>query len=64
MTTIHIVQKDDTIRSIAEQYNISITRLESDNDLSPNQTLVEGQSILIAYPDKLILLKKAIRYLA
>lgn len=52
MTKLHFVQKGDTISSIADQYNISITRLESDNDLSPNQSLVEGQLLIIAYPER------------
>jgi len=48
--TIHTVKQGDTIGSIAATYNVPSTRLEIDNNLSPNQSLNIGRAIMITYP--------------
>ena len=58
MTQIYYVQDGDTITAIANKYNISKAKLERDNDLSPNQTLVVGQTLIIAYPEKTYIIKQ------
>jgi spore germination protein len=47
---IHVVQPGETITSIANQYGVSVERLILDNDISNPNTLIVGQSIVIAYP--------------
>lgn len=47
---IYIVQKGDTIDSIAEKYNVTVTKLIRDNDLNNPNNLVIGQTIVIAHP--------------
>ncbi|MGB8455557.1 MAG: LysM peptidoglycan-binding domain-containing protein [Anaerocolumna sp.] len=54
---IHTVQKEDTVNSIAEKYNIPVSRLEKDNDLAPYSTLSEGQALMITYPTKTYIVK-------
>lgn len=49
---IHVVQPGDTIDSIADQYKMSVTRLIQDNGLINPNSLVIGQTIVIAYPEK------------
>ncbi len=48
---IHVVQLGDTIQSIADAYGISDSKLVLDNGLNPMNSLVPGQSIVIAYPE-------------
>lgn len=52
MLILHKVQKGDTINTIAQQYNISVQRLTEDNELNPNDTLINGQILAIAYPEQ------------
>lgn len=49
---IHIVQSGDTIDTIAEQYNISAAKIIIDNEIPEPYTLVQGQSIVIVYPEQ------------
>ncbi len=49
---IHIVQKGETIESIADKYGIPVNRLIEDNGLPNPRNLVVGQSIVIAYPEQ------------
>jgi spore germination protein len=49
---IHVVQQEDTIVSIAEKYGVTVERLILDNGLDPSVELVNGQTIVIAYPTK------------
>ena len=49
---IYVVQSGDTINSIAEQYGISVERLISDNGLINPNALVQGQAIVILYPQR------------
>jgi spore germination protein len=49
---IHVVQPNETVYTIAQQYNISPGRLEQDNNLSINNILNVGQALMIAYPEK------------
>jgi spore germination protein len=50
MLILHKVRPEDTISSIAEQYNIPIHILLQENDLSQNSVLNEGEIITITYP--------------
>ncbi|BCN29715.1 glycosyl hydrolase family 18 protein [Anaeromicropila herbilytica] len=56
--TIHVVKKGDTIQSIASQYKVSPTRLAQDNMLDPNQPLVEGQTVVILFPEQIHIVKE------
>lgn len=47
---IHVVQLGDTLTSIAESYGISIDSLIVNNGLENPNDLVEGQCIVIVYP--------------
>jgi len=48
---IYIVQVGDTIDIIAEKYGASVERLIQDNDITNPDSLVPGQTIVIAYPE-------------
>ena len=48
--TIHIVAPGDSIYSIAVRYGVSMSRLMEDNGLSPAQTLVVGQALVVQRP--------------
>ena len=48
---IHVVAQGETIQSIAESYNIPVTRLIMDNGIENPNHLVIGQSIVIVYPE-------------
>ncbi len=50
---IYVVQRGDTIRAIANRYGVSQSRILSDNGLSPQQTLVVGQALLILFPEEI-----------
>lgn len=58
MVVLHKVQPDDTINSIAEQYNIPIQRLLQENGLSLNSELSVGEIIAITYPTKTHIVKE------
>lgn len=47
---IHVVQKGDTIQSIAEQYRVLPERLILENELSNPDQLVVGETLVILYP--------------
>ncbi|MDD3174525.1 MAG: LysM peptidoglycan-binding domain-containing protein, partial [Herbinix sp.] len=47
---IHVVREGDTIFSIAEQYEVSATKLVLDNGIEMSTNLVPGQTLVIAYP--------------
>jgi spore germination protein len=47
---IHVVQLGDTLTSVAESYGISIDSLIVNNGLENPNDLVEGQCIVIVYP--------------
>jgi len=49
--TIHVVQKGETINSIADQYGVSSERLMLENGLTPPISLAVGETIVILYPD-------------
>jgi spore germination protein len=49
---IYIFQNGDTLSSIAEQNNISLIRLITDNNLTPDITPSVGQAIMIVPPYK------------
>jgi spore germination protein len=49
---IHVVQQGETIDSIADSYGISVTMLIRDNELSIEDNLVVGQSLVIAFPEQ------------
>lgn len=48
---IHVVEQGDTIQSVADNYGISVIKLIQDNGLNLSDSLVTGQSIVIAYPE-------------
>ena len=48
---IHTVHRGETLRSIAQRYDISIQQLLRDNGISTVETLVPGQTLVILYPD-------------
>jgi spore germination protein len=48
--TIHIVQKGDSLYSIARSYGVAWQRIMADNGLAPNQQLVVGQALIIPSP--------------
>jgi len=50
MMDIYIVQKEDTIETIASKYGVSVDRLIQDNGLIKTTNLVPGQPIVITYP--------------
>jgi spore germination protein len=51
--TIHIVQKGDSLYSIARSYGVSWQRIMEDNGLRPGEQLVVGQALIITLPDEL-----------
>ena len=48
--TIHVVQKGETITSIADYYGISPNRLILENGIENQSRLVEGEALVILYP--------------
>lgn len=48
---IHIVQRGDTVYAIANRYGVSPQRLITDNGLSSQPYLVEGQALLVLIPE-------------
>lgn len=49
--TIHVVQKGETINSIADKYGVSADRLILDNGIKNPSRLVVGDTIVILKPD-------------
>ena len=50
---IHVVRSGDTLYSIARRYGTSVARLRSDNGLTPDQTLVVGQALIVTLPSRI-----------
>ncbi len=55
---IYVVQSGDTIYSIANQYDISVEKLVSDNGLMNPDALVQGQALVILHPKQIYLVKQ------
>ena len=55
---IYVVKKGDTIYSIAEEYNITVSKLIRDNGLNNPNDLVIGQTIVITYPNQTYIVKE------
>lgn len=49
---IHVVQKGETIDSIAELYGVSAARLILENELPITRGLIPGQTIVITFPEQ------------
>lgn len=49
--TIYIVKSGDTILSIATEFGVNLDRILIDNGLTPNDTLVVGQALVIQFPE-------------
>lgn len=58
MITLHKVQPEDTISSIAEQYKVPIQRLIQENDLYLDSTLSIGEIITITFPTQTYIVKE------
>lgn len=50
---IHVVEENQTLESIAQQYGVSEQRLAYDNQLSFEEPLVTGQALVVLVPDTL-----------
>ena len=48
--TIYVVRSGDTLFSIADSYNTTVSRIAADNNIDPSLPLVTGQAIIIRYP--------------
>lgn len=48
---IHVVEENQTIESIAQQYGVNEQRLAYDNQLAFNEPLVTGQALVVLVPD-------------
>lgn len=55
---IHVVQSGETINSIAENYNIPVERLISENGITNPDNLAVGQTIVIVQPEILYTIKQ------
>ena len=49
---IHVVQKGETLFSIAQQYGVSVRLLQKLNEVPPDGTLVPGQTLVVLLPEK------------
>ena len=49
---IHVVQKGETLFSIAQQYGVSARLLQKLNQVPPDGTLVPGQTLVVLLPEK------------
>lgn len=49
---IYVVQMGDTIISIAERYGLNVERLMYDNNIKSPDQLIQGQALIIAYPNQ------------
>ncbi len=50
--TIHVVRSGDTLSSIAQTYGVTVEELAANNGLSPSDTLVVGQALLVLIPTR------------
>ncbi len=50
---IYTVLEGDTLLSIAQSYNTTVSRIAADNRLDPALPLVVGQTLVILYPEKI-----------
>ncbi len=48
---IHVVEENQTIESIAEQYGVSNQRLAFDNQIALDEPLVPGQALVVLVPE-------------
>ena len=48
---IHVVQKGETLFSIAQQYGVSARLLQKLNQVPPDGTLVPGQTLVVLLPE-------------
>lgn len=55
---IYIVQKGDTIQSIADKFGSTVEKLIKDNEITNPGDLVIGQNIIITYPEKTYVVKE------
>jgi spore germination protein len=55
---IHVVQQGETIYSIAERYGVSVSRLALENEINITDNLVQGQTIVITYPESVYTVKE------
>lgn len=55
---IYTVKEGDTINSIANTYNVSVSRLIQNNDLNDPNRLVVGQTLVILTPDVVYTVKE------
>ncbi|MDF2588257.1 MAG: hypothetical protein K0S41_2098 [Anaerocolumna sp.] len=56
--SIHVVQPGETVQSIADEYNISVTSLIRDNDITNPDALVVGQTLVIVNPEQTYIIKE------
>ena len=47
---IHIVEPGDTVYALAVRYGVPMSRILEDNGLTPGETLVVGQALVIRAP--------------
>ena len=55
---LHVVRSGETMLSIANEYQVSETRLRSDNGMSQTQTPCVGQALLVLYPERTYTVKE------
>ena len=55
---IYEVKQGDTIQGIAEKYGVSVDKILQDNGLLSANDLVNGQSVVIAYPKQSYIVKE------
>jgi spore germination protein len=49
---IYIVKQGDTLQSIADEFGLSVQKLTQDNGLDESDSLIIGQTLIIAYPQQ------------
>ena len=52
MMTIHVVQQDETVNSIADIYGVTADRIVLENGIITIESLVVGQTIVITFPEQ------------
>ena len=55
---LHVVRSGETMLSIANEYQVSETRLRSDNGMSQTQMPCVGQALLVLYPERTYTVKE------
>ena len=55
---IHVVQKGETLFSIAQQYGVSARLLQKLNQVPPDGTLVPGQTLVVLLPEKTYVVRR------